>query len=343
MIADIYACSLVVVFFTQSGAIFTVIDDVKKMSEEDFTNKKRIALLTIIFTPTILILALVQNEYMIHPYNVAGRVVVAVVMLTVAVCWWIFSSITYYMTLIQIRTPPKFIDITFFICLLAVIFFSLFNIMLTFAWVTLGLLLDPGRVAAFFVGFLTVIAVVLFKIQSLSQLMREAETALHVKLYQAYSGKKKDEITEEDFNTIETMKMDGPKIVDYMIEKGLDQKLAEGAAQRILAFRRFRVRFLIGNLFGTLFVLLALIVFILLGVEAFRSSAGLVTSIGSVLEGAAGGSSVISDKLGDKQADIQNLVHEFTSKQIGGNVPNLRLGHNSAIELNHIEPTTTNN
>jgi len=260
-----------------------------------------------------------------------GRAVVGIITLAVVVIWYFFSIVDYYYMVFEVRTPPLWIDYGFFFALLGVIFFSLFNVFLTFAWVTLGLLLNPGRVAAFFVGFLTIFAVVVLKISSLSQLLKKAEGRLHLTLYKIFTGKKAAEIPEEEFNTVETLKLEGPKLVDYFKEHGLNEVQAGEACARVLSFRRFRVRFLLGSLFGTLFILLSLIVFILLGVEAFRQGSTAVTSIGSVLEGGAGASSAVSDKLGDKEADIQNLVFQFTSKKIG----TLKLrGHNSTVELN---------
>jgi len=73
---------------------------------------------------------------------------------------------------------------------------------------------------------------------------------------------------------------------------------------------------LVGNLLGTLTVLSCLIVFILLGVEAFRVKSGLVSSVGSVLEGVAGAGTAANDKMGDKQQDLQDLVGRFAKRNV---------------------------
>jgi len=260
-------------------------------------------------------------------------------LLFVVVSWWIISAVDYWIILHRITTPPKWLDLAFFLSLIAVIFFSLFNVFLTFAWVTLGLLLNPERVAAYFVGFLTIFGVVIFKGQSLAQLLKEAEAQLHLGLYRTYVGKgKKEEIDDKEFNTIETLKLDAAGIVDYFKEKGMTEKQGEAAATRILAFRRFRVRFLIGNIIGTMSLLLCLIAFILLGVEAFKATTA-VTSIGSVLEGGAGAGAVVSDKVGDSGDRVKELVFEFSSKRVG-NLGIQRHSTNHAIDLTNLHTST---
>jgi len=173
--------------------------------------------------------------------------------------------------------------------------------------------LNPSRVVAYFVGFLTVFAVAVFKVNSLAQLMKEAEGSLHKDLFKLYSSK---EMKEEDVDAADSLKLSGAKLVEYFKEKGIPEKDAENLAQAIEKFRRFRVRFLIGNLLGTLTVLSCLIVFILLGVEAFRVGSSAVSSVGSVLEGVAGAGTAANDKMGDKQQDIQDLVSRFTKRSV---------------------------
>jgi len=311
----VYICILVAAFFQQSGAIFTVIEDVQRLSEKDLTNKKRVAIATIVVGPIFVIFAAIQNIYILHPSNMGGRIVLGVVLGAVTVVWWIVSTLDNIFLYWRIKKPPRSLDVAYFISLLSVVFFSLFNVFLTFAWVTLGLLLNPTRVAAFFVAFLTIFAVVFFKANSLQQLLKETEAKLHVALFKTATGKKGAEITEDQFNTVETLKLEGSALFEYFKEKGLTEKQAEDACISVLAFRRFRVRFLIGSLFGTLLVLTALIVFILMGVSAFRLNSGVVTSVGSVLEGASGVGAVANDKVGDKQEDINNMIHSFTSKR----------------------------
>jgi len=272
------------------------------------SSKRRAGLITLIFGPTIVVFALIQNIVLL---DVAAASVIGIIFLGTCVYWYIVGSARYFIANIQLKRPPIKLDQAFFVALLMIVFFSLFNIFLTFAWVALGLLLNPERVMAFFVGFLTVFAVAVFKVQSLAQLMKEAENHLHMELFKQFMGKEK--LTEEDYEKVESVKLSGRKLVEYFEAKGLTPDEAKIIASRIESFRRFRVRFLIGNLVGSLLVLTALIVFILLGVEAFRLKSAVVSSVGSTLEGVAGAGSVINEKMGDRQGDVDNLVSRFST------------------------------
>lgn len=57
----------------------------------------------------------------------------------------------------------------------------------TFSWVTLGLLLYPEKVMTYFVAFITVFAVVTFKLITLSELLKTCERKLFAKLAQKFN------------------------------------------------------------------------------------------------------------------------------------------------------------
>ena len=103
-------------------------------------------------------------------------------------------------------------------------------------------------------------------------------------------------------------------------------------------------RFIAGNLVGTLVVLVSLIIFILVGVEAFSvdGNDSIATGIGkknwvgvfsvtynegSSLEAIAGAGAIVNDKLQGERGQIEALVARFSkfTEKIGDNV--------NAIEL----------
>jgi len=289
----------------------------------------------LIFGPTIVVLANVQNAVLL---TTGWIILITIVEGGVAVYWWITGSIKYIVVWIRQTQPSRRLDQAYFVGILLLCFFSFFNLLLTFAWVALGLLLNPSRVVAYFVGFLTVFAVAVFKVNSLAQLMKEAEVHLHKDLFKLFSTK---EIKMEDIDTADSLKLNGAKLVEYFKEKGIEEKDAENLAQAVEKFRRFRVRFLIGNLLGTLTVLSCLIVFILLGVEAFRVKSGVVSSVGSVLEGVSGAGTAANDKMGDRQQDIQDLVGRFTKKSVITRVSKRNPGESLELGEIHMSAPTT--
>ena len=117
-----------------------------------------------------------------------------------------------------------------------------------------------------------------------------------------------------------TVDMDTIKLRAFLEEKGFNQKDIETVAIQIEKYRRFRVRFIIGNVIGALFFLTSLIVFILLGVEAFRLKSGLVSGVGSVLEGFAGVGTAVNEKMGDHSQKVRELVEQFARKRGRGSV-----------------------
>jgi len=312
---------LIAVFFQQSGVIYTVIEDITSLNEAEFKKKMRLTLVVTIVAPIIMACGMAQSILVINEersyHNL--RILVGAVEGFIILLWYIISFYHFVQVYIKRTAPSARADLTYFFAILAVIWCSLFNIFWTFSWVTLGLLLDPGRVVAYFVAFLTVFAVAALKVMSLVQLMKTVEKNLTKELFKRYmkdrKGLKEDvtEITDEELDTIEgeTRELKGEKLVEYFRTKGLREDDATKIAERIEKFRRFRVRFLIGNLLGTLFLLTCLIVFILLGVEAFRTKSASVGGVGSVLEGLAGAGTAVNDKIGDKKEDIQNLVQSF--------------------------------
>lgn len=89
-------------------------------------------------------------------------------------------------------------------------------------------------------------------------------------------------------------------------------------------------------------MLAALIVFILLGVEAFRSKSDSVSSVGSVLEGASGAGSAYQDKLGDKEQDMKDLVSRFAKKKAFGGMNGIGRNPTTTLELNDLSNVGTN-
>jgi hypothetical protein len=65
-------------------------------------------------------------------------------------------------------------------------------------------------------------------------------------------------------------------------------------------------RFIIGNIIGSLLVLIALIVFIEIGVEAFRVNGGsdAVSAVGATLNAVSGAGMIANEKLGDNKDTV---------------------------------------
>jgi len=254
---------------------------------------------------------LIQNVVLL---NIGGAIIVGIIFAVVALFWWIVSIVRFILVNLAGKIPSKILDRAYFLAILLVLFFSLYNVLLTFAWVTLGLLLNPSRVVAYFVGFLTVFAVAVLKVNGIAALMKQVELELHKTLFLQFT--KKEKLDEGDFDKLISVKLSGAKLVEYFVQQGLSKEEAIIVSAKIESFRRFRVRFLIGSLAGTLLVLLALIIFILLGVEAFRTKASGVGSVGSVLEGVAGAGTSYQDKLGEKEQDVKEFVTRFAGRRI---------------------------
>ncbi len=84
---------------------------------------------------------------------------------------------------VLLRLPSRYcIRVVFLPFLLSSTACSLFNVFWTFAWVTLGLLLNPQAVVAYFVGFVVIFGVAGAKILALLQLMKAVEKGLHKEL-----------------------------------------------------------------------------------------------------------------------------------------------------------------
>jgi hypothetical protein len=91
---------------------------------------------------------------------------------------------------------------------------------------------------------------------------------------------KKETIKEDELEELlsHTIELESSKLRGFLEGKGFNQRDVEVVATQIEKYRRFRVRFIIGNVIGTLFFLTSLIIFILLGVEAFRAKSGVVSN-----------------------------------------------------------------
>jgi len=252
-----------------------------------------------------------QNAYLLEANKGIAALLILVYVPTV-ITWYIAA---FWRTFILFCSfgiaPSRKLDLLFFFALLTVILVSLFNLFWTFCWVTLGLLLDPERVVTYFVAFLTIFAVAFLKVAALVKLMKDAEKSLHIKLMKMHFG----EIIKDE-EIAETVDLPADKLKEFLIKKGYGESEVDEIVAKITKFRRFRVRFIFGNLIGAIFVLTALIVFIQIGVEAFRvsSGSGFVSGVGATLEALSGVSVAANQQLSDKKDEISGLVQRFSKK-----------------------------
>lgn len=103
-----------------------------------------------------------------------------------------FPSVSFCMFL-SFRLYPSYLPSSFLLTLMLLLFshpplslFFLLSLLSLISSTFLGMLLNPQRVIAFFVGFLTLFGVVVMKIMSSLVFMREVEIDLHKKLFKRW-------------------------------------------------------------------------------------------------------------------------------------------------------------
>lgn len=94
----------------------------------------------------------------------------------------------------------------------------------------------------FFINYFIIYCFLVLKVNGIAALMKEAEMELHKELFKQFM--KKSKLEEEDFDHIVSVKLAGPKLLEYFVKQGMSKEEAEIVTKRIESFRRFRVRYL---------------------------------------------------------------------------------------------------
>eukprot|EP01028_Stygiella_incarcerata_P006633 TRINITY_DN2708_c0_g1_i1.p1 TRINITY_DN2708_c0_g1~~TRINITY_DN2708_c0_g1_i1.p1 ORF type:complete len:772 (+),score=141.05 TRINITY_DN2708_c0_g1_i1:73-2388(+) len=289
-----------------AGSLLTDVDELSRLTQDEFHIRRRVVLVVILFAPAALFFTIFGA---IVIFQKPGHIIISVILTasTIVLTFYFFGFHRWYHVFKKGVRPARWANVGYHISAIAVLGSSLYVLLLCGCWIVVGLLLNPIKVATTVAIVGTIIFHVYFTARRQSILMDSVEISFRKRMLNIKGDTEELKKSSQAMKTILTPRICNEDTLEAMKELNLEDRRRRILFRKLQTFTRYRSRYIIVNILTSTFFLFVAVIFVVVAVGLFTQP-GLVTqTITSALIILAG---IVSNVREEKRDSDDNKVRE---------------------------------